>query len=66
MDTNLIDLSQFNLFETIPGSTGDLMQIMKGIVLALVFIYIIAIKPDILIQQKIFSEEKINAARNEF
>ncbi|MDO9035739.1 MAG: hypothetical protein Q7U51_11105 [Methanoregula sp.] len=42
------------------------MHIMEGIVLALVFRYIIALKPDILIQQKIFSEEKISAARNEF
>jgi cobalt/nickel transport system permease protein len=39
------------------------LAIVEGVVLALVFKYIIALKPDILIRLNIFSEEKINAAR---
>ena len=42
-----------------------LTQITEGIVLALVFKYIIQLKPDILIRLKIFSEEKINAAKKD-
>jgi len=41
------------------------LSIVEGIVLALVFKYIIALKPDILIRLNIFSEEKINVARSE-
>ena len=41
------------------------IAIAEGIVLALVFKYIIQLKPDILIRLKIFSEEKINAAKKE-
>jgi cobalt/nickel transport system permease protein len=41
------------------------IAIAEGIVLALVFKYIIQLKPDILIRLKIFSEEKINAAKRE-
>ncbi len=39
------------------------LAIVEGIVLALVFKYIVALKPDILIRLKIFSEEQINTAR---
>ena len=41
------------------------IAITEGIVLALVFKYIIQLKPDILIRLKIFSEETINAAKRE-
>ena len=41
------------------------IAIAEGIVLALVFKYIIQLKPDILIRLKIFSEEKINAAKKD-
>jgi cobalt/nickel transport system permease protein len=41
------------------------LAIVEGIVLALVFKYIITLKPDILIRLKIFSDEKINAARTD-
>ncbi len=42
------------------------LAIVEGIVLALVFKYIVTLKPDILITLKIFSEEKINASRKDF
>ncbi len=41
------------------------IAIAEGIVLALVFKYVIQLKPDILIRLKIFSEETINAAKRE-
>jgi cobalt/nickel transport system permease protein len=41
------------------------LAIIEGIVLALVFKYIVALKPDILVRLKIFSEEKIDNARND-
>jgi cobalt/nickel transport system permease protein len=41
------------------------IAITEGIVLALVFKYIIQLKPDILIRMKIFSEERINTAKRE-
>jgi len=41
------------------------IAVTEGIVLALVFKYIIQLKPDILIRLKIFSEETINAAKRE-
>jgi cobalt/nickel transport system permease protein len=53
------------LFLGIFAVTQVPLAIVEGIVLALVFKYIIALKPDILIRLKIFSEEKINAARND-
>ena len=39
------------------------LAILEGAVLALVFKYIVDIRPDIIIRMKIFSEEKIQAAR---
>jgi cobalt/nickel transport system permease protein len=57
--------SSFILFMGIFAITQVPLAIVEGIVLALVFKYIITLKPDILIRLKIFSEEKINAARSE-
>jgi cobalt/nickel transport system permease protein len=42
-----------------------LLAILEGIILSLVFKYIITLKPEILIRLKIFSEEKINTARSD-
>jgi cobalt/nickel transport system permease protein len=57
--------SSFILFMGIFAVTQLPLAIVEGIVLALVFKYIVALKPDILIRLKIFSEEKINDARND-
>jgi cobalt/nickel transport system permease protein len=57
--------SSFILFLGIFALTQIPLAIVEGIVLALVFKYIVALKPDILIRLNIFSKEKINAARNE-
>ncbi|PKG31124.1 energy-coupling factor ABC transporter permease, partial [Methanoregula sp.] len=58
--------SSFVMFLSIFAITQVPLAIVEGVVLALVFKYIVALKPDILIRLKIFSEEKINAARGEF
>ena len=58
-------VSSFILFLGIFALTQIPLAIVEGIVLALVFKYIVALKPDILIRLKIFSEKQINAARNE-
>jgi cobalt/nickel transport system permease protein len=58
-------ISSYILFLGIFALTQVPLAIVEGIVLALVFKYIIALKPDILIRLNIFSEEKINAARND-
>lgn len=57
--------SSFVMFMAIFAVTQVPLAIVEGIVLALVFKYIVALKPDILIRLKIFSEEQINAARGE-
>ncbi len=57
--------SSFILFMGIFAVTQLPLAIVEGIILALVFKYIVVLKPDILIRLKIFSEEKINAARND-
>jgi len=57
--------SSFILFLGIFAVTQVPLAIVEGIVLALVFKYIIALKPDILIRLKIFSQEKINTARSD-
>jgi len=57
--------SSFILFLGIFAVTQLPLAIVEGIVLALVFKYIVVLKPDILIRLKIFSEEKINAARDD-
>ena len=58
-------VSSFILFMGIFAVTQLPLAILEGIILSLVFKYIVALKPDILIRLKIFSEEKINAARND-
>ena len=58
-------VSSFILFLGIFAVTQVPLAIVEGIVLALVFKYIVALKPDILIRLRIFSEDKINAARSE-
>ena len=58
-------VSSFILFMGIFAITQVPLAIIEGFVLALVFKYIVALKPDILIRLKIFSEKQINAARSE-
>jgi cobalt/nickel transport system permease protein len=58
-------VSSFILFMGIFAITQIPLAIVEGVVLALVFKYIVALKPDILIRLKIFSETQINAARSE-
>ena len=53
------------LFLGIFAVTQIPIAIVEGIVFALVFKYIVLLKPDILVILKIFSEEKIKAARGE-
>jgi cobalt/nickel transport system permease protein len=57
--------SSFILFMGIFAVTQVPLAIVEGIVLALVFKYIVALKPDILIRLGVFSEKKIEAARSE-
>jgi cobalt/nickel transport system permease protein len=58
-------VSSFILFMGIFAVTQLPLAMVEGIVLALVFKYIVALKPDILVRLKIFSEEKIDKARND-
>jgi cobalt/nickel transport system permease protein len=58
-------VSSFILFMGIFAITQIPLAIVEGVVLALVFKYIVALKPDILIRLKIFSEKQINEARSE-
>jgi cobalt/nickel transport system permease protein len=57
--------SSFILFMGIFAVTQVPLAIVEGVVLALVFKYIVALKPEILVRLSVFSEEKINAARSE-
>ncbi|NLD57031.1 MAG: energy-coupling factor ABC transporter permease, partial [Methanomicrobiales archaeon] len=57
--------TSFVMFMGIFAVTQVPLAIVEGIVLALVFKYIVALKPDILIRLKVFSETQINAARGE-
>jgi cobalt/nickel transport system permease protein len=57
--------ASFALFMGIFAVTQVPLAIVEGIILALVFKYIVALKPDILIRLKVFSEAQINAARGE-
>jgi len=57
--------SSFILFMGIFALTQIPLAIIEGIVLALVFKYIVALKPDILIRLGVFSREKIEAAGSE-
>jgi cobalt/nickel transport system permease protein len=58
-------VSSFILFMGIFAVTQVPLAIVEGIVLALVFKYILTLKPDILIRLGLFSKEKIEAARSE-
>ncbi len=55
--------SSFVLFMGIFAVTQIPLAIVEGVILALVFKYIVQLKPDILIRLNIFPEEHINAAR---
>ncbi len=57
--------SSFIMFMAVFAITQIPLAIVEGIVLALVFKYIIDLKPDILIRMNIFSEDRINAARSD-
>jgi cobalt/nickel transport system permease protein len=57
--------SSFVMFMAIFAVTQIPLAIVEGIVLALVFKYIVALKPDILIRLSVFSEAQVNAARGE-
>lgn len=57
--------TSFVMFMAIFAVTQVPLAILEGIVLALVFKYIIALKPDILIRMKVFSEAQISAARGD-
>ena len=57
--------TSFVMFLAIFAITQVPLAIVEGIVLALVFKYIVALKPDILIRMKVFTEAQINAARGE-
>ncbi len=55
----------FLTFAAIFAATQVPLAIIEGAVIALVFKYIVQLKPDILLRLKIFPEEKIRAARGE-
>jgi len=57
--------SSFILFMGIFAITQVPLAIVEGVVLALVFKYIVQLKPDILLRLKVFPEEKIQALRSE-
>jgi len=57
--------TSFVMFMGIFAITQVPLAIVEGIVLALVFKYIIALKPDILIRMRVFSEAQISAARGD-
>jgi cobalt/nickel transport system permease protein len=58
-------MSSFILFMGIFAITQVPLAIVEGVILTLVFKYIVQLKPDILLRLKIFPEEKIRAARSE-
>ena len=58
-------VSSFILFMSVFAVTQLPLAIVEGVVLALVFKYIIALKPDILIRLGVFYEKQIEAARSE-
>lgn len=57
--------TSFVMFMAIFAVTQVPLAIVEGVVLALVFKYIVTLKPDILIRMKVFSEQQINAARGD-
>jgi cobalt/nickel transport system permease protein len=58
-------MSSFILFMGIFAITQVPLAIVEGVVLTLVFKYIVQLKPEILLRLKVFPEEKIRAARSE-
>lgn len=58
-------MSSFILFLGIFAVTQVPLAIVEGVVLALVFKYIVQLKPDLLIRLKVFPVEKIMDARSE-
>lgn len=58
-------MSSFILFTGIFAITQVPLAILEGVVLTLVFKYIVQLKPEILLRLKVFPEEKIRAARSE-
>ena len=58
--------TSFTMFMAIFAVTQLPLAIVEGVVLALVFKYIVTLKPDILIRLGVFSEKQIEAARSEF
>jgi cobalt/nickel transport system permease protein len=58
-------MSSFILFLGIFAITQVPLAIVEGVVLALVFKYIVQLKPDLLLRLKVFPEEKIMDARSE-
>ena len=58
-------VASFTAFFTIFAVTQVPLAIVEGIVLALVFKYIVALKPEILLKLKVFSEEQISLAQQQ-
>ncbi|MFA5222249.1 MAG: energy-coupling factor ABC transporter permease, partial [Methanoregula sp.] len=56
-------LASFEAFFAIFAITQVPLAIVEGCVLALVFKYIVALKPEILIKLNVFSEQQITGAR---
>jgi cobalt/nickel transport system permease protein len=63
MNPPRVVVSSFIVFLGIFGITQVPLALLEGVILALVFKYIVQIRPEILIRLKIFPEEKILAAR---
>ena len=57
--------SSFILFMGIFAITQVPLAIVEGVVLALVFKYIVALKPDILVRMRVFTGAQVAAARGE-
>jgi len=57
--------TSFIIFLGIFAVTQVPLAIVEGIILALVFKYIIQLKPDILVRLNVFSEEQITKARSD-
>jgi len=57
--------TSFVMFLAVFAVTQVPLAIVEGVVLALVFKYIVALKPDILVRMKVFSEAQIDKARGE-
>jgi cobalt/nickel transport system permease protein len=58
-------VTSFILFMGVFAVTQLPLAIVEGVVLALVFKYIVALKPEILVRLGVFSEKQIEAARSE-